>query len=115
LAAKLVAYSFADKNMMGNNPAARQQMFDMIEQWQQSGLTKKAYCDQQSIKHHTFYYWYKRYPQQHADTDNKSSSFVKLQIEKSTATPSVEICFPGGIRVLFHDPVSSNYLKTLIS
>ena len=100
---------------MRNNPEVHRQMFDMIEQWQQSGLTKKAYCNQQSIKHHTFYYWYKRYRQQHADTDNKSSSFVKLQIEKSQATPSVEIHFPGGIRLLFHDAVSSNYLKTLIS
>ena len=100
---------------MRNNPEVRRQMFDMIEQWQQSGLTKKAYCGQQSIKHHTFYYWYKRYRQQHIDIDNKSSSFVKLQIEKSPATPSVEIYFPGGIRLLFHDPVSSNYLKALIS
>jgi hypothetical protein len=100
---------------MRNNPKVRKKMFDMIEQWQQSGLTKKAYCQQQSIKHHTFYYWYKCYRQQHPDMDNKSSSFVKLQIEKCTATPSVEIYFPGGIRLLFHDPVSSNYLKVLIS
>lgn len=99
---------------MSNNPDVRNQMFDMIEQWQQSDLTKKAYCKQHSIKHHTFYYWYKRY-RQHADTDNKSSSFVKLQIRKSPATPWVEIHFPGGIRLLFHDPVSSNYLKALIS
>ena len=100
---------------MLKNPEVRRQMFDIIKQWQQSGLTKKAYCDQQSIKHHTFYYWYKRYRQQHADIDNKSSSFVKLKVEKSPASPSVEIHFPGGIRLLFHDPVSSNYLKALIS
>ena len=103
------------ESIMGNNPEVRQQMFDMIEQWQQSGLSKKAYCQQQSIKHHTFYYWYKRYLQQHIDIGNKSSSFVKLQIEKSVSTPSVEIYFPGGIRLLFREPVSSNYLKALIS
>ena len=100
---------------MRNNPEVCRQMFEMIEQWQQSGLTQKAYCQQQSIKHHSFYYWYKCYRQQHPDTDNKSSSFVKLRIEKSGGTPSVEIIFPGGIRLLFHDPVSSNYLKALIS
>ncbi len=100
---------------MRNNPEVLRQMFEMIEQWQQSGLTKKAYCEQQSIKHHSFYYWYKRYRQQHPDIDNNSSSFVKLQIEKSPVATSVEIYFPGGIRLLFHDPVSSNYLKALIS
>ena len=100
---------------MRNNPEVRQQMFDMIKQWQQSGLSKKAYCQQQSVKHHSFYYWYKRYRQQHPDMDNKSSSFVKLKVEMPSVTASVEIYFPGGIRLLFHDPVSSNYLKALIS
>jgi hypothetical protein len=29
----------------------RQQMFLLIANWQQSGLTQKAYCQQQSIKY----------------------------------------------------------------
>jgi hypothetical protein len=74
---------------MRNNPVVRNQMFDMIEQWKQGGPSKKAYCQQQSIKHHSFYYWYKCYQQQHPDMDNKRCSFVKLQIEKSLATASV--------------------------
>jgi hypothetical protein len=41
---------------MSLDPEVRQQMFGMIEKWQQSDLSKKAYCQQQSIKHHTFYY-----------------------------------------------------------
>ena len=100
---------------MRNNPEVRRQMFDMIEQWQQSGLSKKAYCEQQSVKHHTFYYWFKYYRQQHPDVENTPSAFVKLQIEKSPVPSWVEIHFPGGIRLIFHEPVSSNYLKALIS
>jgi hypothetical protein len=100
---------------MRNNPEVRRQMFEMIEQWQQSGLSQKAYCEQQSIKHHSFYYWYKCYRRQHADMDNKSSSFIKLQIAKPVMSGSVEINYPGGIRIIFHDPISSNYLKALIS
>ncbi len=100
---------------MRNNPEVRRQMFDMIEQWQQSGLSKKAYCEHQSIKHHTFYYWFKSYRQQHPDMENNRSAFVKLQIEKSPATSSIEIHFPGGIRLVFHEPVSSSYVKSLIS
>ncbi len=100
---------------MRNTPGARRQMFDMIEQWKQSGLTQKAYCQQQSIKHYTFYYWYKCYRQQHPQMENNRSAFVKLQIAKSASTPSVEIYFPGGIRLLFHEPVSGSYLKALIS
>ena len=100
---------------MRNNPEVRHQMFQLIEQWKQSGLSKNAFCQQQSLKSHTFYYWYKCYRRQHETIDNNSEHFVKLKIEKPVITSSVEIHFPGGIRVLFHEPVSSNYLKTLIS
>lgn len=100
---------------MSLDPQVRGQMFRMIEQWQQSDLSKKAYCQQQSIKHHTFYYWYKRYRLEQPGTIGNNSSFVKLHITKPVTASAIEIHFPGGIRLLFHEPVSSNYLKALIS
>ena|SRR5450432_4098357 len=100
---------------MSQLPEVRQQMFKLIEQWQQSDLTQKEYCEQQSIKYHVFHYWYKRYREQQAGNKNNNSSFVKLQIAKPIAAGAVEIHFPAGIRLFFHEPVSSNYLKALIS
>ena len=100
---------------MSRLPEVEQQMFQMILQWQQSSLTQKEYCEQQSIRYHVFHYWYKRYRQQQAVSDNNNSSFVKLQIAKPVATGAIEIHFPGGIQLFFHEPVSSNYLKALIS
>jgi len=100
---------------MRSNPEVRQQMFEMIEQWKQSGLPQNAFCEQQSVRFHKFYYWYKCYRRQHATMDNKSECFVKLKIEKPPVASSVEIHFPGGVRVVFHEPVSSNYLKSLMS
>ncbi len=100
---------------MRNDLELRRQMFEMIEHWQQSGLTKKEYCLQQSIKHHSFYYWYKCYKTDHGIADNSSGGFAKLKIDKPLIAASVEIHFPDGVRLLFHEPVSSNYLKALIS
>jgi hypothetical protein len=100
---------------MSQLPEVRQQMFSLIEQWHQSNLSQKEYCEQQSIKYHVFHYWYKRYRQQHPDVENSNSSFVKLQISKPVTAGVVEIHFPGGIQLFFHEPVSSNYLKALIS
>jgi len=99
---------------MRNQPEVREQMFRFIEQWQQSKLTQNVFCQQQSIKYHVFHYWYKRYREHHADPQGNSSSFVKLQIAKPPYCDSVEIYYPGGIRIIFHEPVSSNYLKALI-
>jgi len=100
---------------MRNSPEIRQQMFEMVEQWKQSSLSQNEFCEQQSIRFHKFYYWFKCYRRQHDMVDNNSVGFVKLKIEKPSIASSVEIYFPGGVRVLFHEPVSSNYLKTLIS
>ena len=100
---------------MRNSSEARHQMFALIEQWQQSSLTQKAFCQQQSLRYYVFHYWYKRYREQQAGTEDNATSFVRLQITKPSFTGGVEINYPGGIRLIFHEPVSSNYLKALVS
>lgn len=99
---------------MRNQPEVREQMFKLIEQWQQSKLTQNVFCQQQAIKYHVFHYWYKRYRDQHVDWNPNSSPFVKLQIAKPVISGSVEIHYADGTRIIFHEPVSSNYLKALI-
>jgi hypothetical protein len=100
---------------MRNNPGAREQMFGIIEQWKQSGLSQRAFCEQRSLKFHTFYYWLKQHKQQSSIDNNNQSGFVKLQMVKPAALSSVEVYFPGGIRLVFQEPVSSGYLKSLVS
>lgn len=99
---------------MRSQPEVREQMFKLIEQWQLSGVTQNAFCQQQSIKYHVFHYWYKRYRDRHAESQSNAPSFVKLQVANPASSGSVEIYYPGGIRIIFHEPVSSNYLKALI-
>ena len=92
--------------------AVKQQMFDYINQWQQSGLTQKAFCQQVNLAYHVFHYWYKRY----RITESKPApSFIKLGVSTSSVTSSIELVLPDGKRLLFHQPVSSDYLKALIS
>ncbi len=100
---------------MFSQPEVREQMFRLIEQWQQSSLTQNAFCVQQSIKYHVFHYWYKRYRELHADSQGDGSSFVKLHIAKPASASAVEIYYPGGIRLVFNEPVSSGFLKALVS
>lgn len=99
---------------MRNSAKVRRQMFEMIERWKQSGLSQKSFCENESIKAYVFYYWYKLYRLAEQSPENKSG-FVKLEIEKATLPTSVEIHFPGGVRLVFHEPVGSGYLKALIS
>lgn len=92
--------------------AVQQQMFDYINQWQQSGLTQKAFCLQVNLAYHIFHYWYKRY----RITESKpASSFIKLRVSTPSISSHTELVLPDGKRLLFHQPVSIDYLKALIS
>ena len=95
----------------------QQQMFAMILSWQQSGLSQKLYCEQHAVRYHVFHYWYKRYRDAH--TADKEPGFVPLQVKPSpcldAACAHIELLLPDGKRILFHQSVSSDYLKSLIN
>ncbi len=98
---------------MQSKEEVQQQMFSYIEQWQQSGLTQKAFCQHVNLSYHIFHYWYKRY----RITESKAaSSFIKLGVcSPSVCSPHTELVLPDGKRLLFHQPVSTDYLKALIN
>jgi hypothetical protein len=92
-------------------------MFKSISRWQQSGLTQKAWCDKNNVAYGTFHYWYKRYRSQEEDTidHEDTGGFVQLMVDTSPVSSSrCELLLPDGKRLVFHQPVSAEFLKTLI-
>ena len=91
----------------------RQQMFDKISTWQQSGLTQRAYCRHNNIAYHVFHYYYRRF----RIKDNKEpASFIKLQVSSNhERVAHMELVLPDGKRLIFHQAVSVDFLKSLIS
>jgi hypothetical protein len=99
---------------MQNNELTRQKMFSLIDQWQQSDISQKRFCEQNNIQYSVFHYWYKRYRIQNQDPE-ASKQFIKLAVSPLTGSGYAELVLPDGKRLLFHQPVTSDYLKTLIS
>jgi hypothetical protein len=102
---------------MQKDPQVRKQMFIHIEEWQKSKLSQKSYCSEHSISYHVFHYWYKVYRDgKSVKKQKRSSSFIKLQVEKTSSETSVhaELILADGKRLIFHEAVSSSYLKALI-
>jgi hypothetical protein len=99
---------------MKKNLELRQQMYELIQQWKESGLSQKTFCEQQGLAFFRFYYWYKRYRTESASTDSGNGSFVKLKIGKPSRKLCTEIYFPNGVHVVFNEPVSSDYLKKIV-
>jgi hypothetical protein len=94
------------------NKNGQEEMFFVIEEWRQSGLTQKEYCRQHNLVYHQFHYWYRKYREQQPAPE-LSSAFVQIKPAITTSTPFAELFFPGGGRVVFHQPVSIEYLKGL--
>jgi hypothetical protein len=100
------------KHAMSVKLDATPAMFDKILQWQQSGLTQKAFCEQQGIAYHVFHYYYKRF----RDKENIGShKFIKLHVTPGNVLTNMELVYPDGKRLLFHQDVSVDFLKALIN
>jgi hypothetical protein len=93
----------------------RQQNLAMIDAWQQSGLSQKQYCLQNNIAYHIFHYWYKRYRDKQAGNGGDPAGFIPLIVNGASSTGYVELQFPDGKKILFHGPVSVDYLKAMIA
>lgn len=102
---------------MQKDEVTREEMFKMITTWQQSELSQKAFCEQNAIRYHVFHYWYKCFRDLYSTA--KVKEFIPLKIQPSnpinTASAHVELVLADGRRLMFHEPVSSDYLKELIS
>jgi len=101
---------------MQKDDNVREQMFSMITCWQQSGLSQKAYCQQNGIRYHVFHYWYKCFRDR--QSPSRDEGFMPIKIQSSninTASAHAELVLPDGKRLLFHQGVSSDFLKALIS
>lgn len=90
----------------------QQQMFSYIDQWQQSNLSQKAFCHQVNLPYHIFHYWYRRYRN---TAIGLASTFIKLDVTSPSVAAHAELILADGKRLLFHQAVSAEYLKALIS
>jgi hypothetical protein len=97
---------------MSKNESVREQMFTSIASWQQSDLSQKEWCRQQDIAYHIFHYWYKAFRNEHPQPGN-DNSFVRLSV-KPEANASCEVVFNDGTKILFREPVTVHYLKSLL-
>jgi hypothetical protein len=105
-----------NKDTMPAAPEHRSAMLSLIEGWQQSGLSQKAFCEQQQIKPHVFHYWYKCYrTQNNSVIARPAERFIELERPTVLPEPAIELLLTSGHRILFHHPVAASFIKAIIS
>lgn len=96
---------------MESSQPTREHQLAMITSWQQSGQSQKQFCLQNNIAYHVFHYWYKVYRNQQAAG---KGSFVAVNIAAEHQS-NIELHLTDGRRIIFHQPVSADFLKALIA
>jgi hypothetical protein len=96
-----------------SDKTTRQLMFSLIEVWKSSGKTQKEFCQEKELAYHKFYYWLKKYNDQHQQAADESP-FLSLSVQ-STKSSNLEIVYPDGRRLIFHQQVDAGFLRTLLA
>jgi hypothetical protein len=83
---------------MQNDPKT-QSMYELVQQWQQSGKTQKQFSEENHIKKATFIYWVQKYRQVNAPDPGFASLTISQETGIGNPTPKLEIEITGGIVV----------------
>jgi hypothetical protein len=87
------------------------QMQEICQRWEQSGLSRRIFCEQNNIAHQTFNYWYKR------RAPKENAGFTEVTLPGGVAADkkgAVEVIFPSGARITFEGEPSVHWLKELV-
>ncbi|MEO6166589.1 MAG: hypothetical protein ABIO46_04455 [Chitinophagales bacterium] len=88
----------------------QEKYFPVIEEWLDSGLSAKAFSEQNGINKNTLSYWKKRYSDQNKV---QHKGFASLSVTDIQAK-QISIEYADGTRLTFSDTVNASVLKSLI-
>jgi hypothetical protein len=82
---------------MQDKAAHRMEMLQMISEWQQSGLSQRAFCKTKDIAYHVFHYWYGVYRSVNKSTD----SFLPVSVTPAISHEQVTVSGSNRLSVQF--------------
>jgi transposase-like protein len=91
-----------------------EEMKTLYANWQQSGMNKKAYCQQTGIPHATFFYWIKKLS---AKESSSATGFMELDLAphfSGSENVFLEIEYPSGARVKLYRQAEASWIKSLL-
>lgn len=86
------------------------QMYSLVQEWMESGLTKGKFISQKPVTYHRFNYWVRKYKKHHTpDTEDAALTFFsvgdskvpsdKKKDQKKEPPKTLCIELPGGIKI----------------
>ncbi len=79
-----------------------------INEWQVSGLSKKAFCLQRGICPQAFYNWLKR------KNEPGAPGFTEVTLPVREGSNNCEVIFPSGARMILQGEPSASWLREVL-
>lgn len=79
--------------------------------WSESGKSKKQFTEENGINYMTFIGWFSTRKKKSV---LKKPGFVPLEVPHNATAPFAEISFSKGHRIVLHQPVSADFLQSLL-
>jgi len=95
-------------NNVRNVWRTREQKEELILLWQQSGKSRKVFCEEQGITYNSLVSWCKQFKDQKVST-----GFSEVKLEESRGL-FAQLNFPGGIKIDFYRSLPVEYLQSLL-
>ena len=94
------------------------EMFPMVEDWLQSGLTQKEYSQRHQLALHIMHYWVGRYRKEKTNSSEQvslpsSGHFIPVSTDKGV-TSGMEVILPTGVVIRFASAVPIGYLQQML-
>jgi len=91
--------------------------FAVIERYQESGLTQKAFCEIEGLALSTFQYWISKYKEYQQSDSSLAEAFVELKPQSplSSLGNAIILSYPNGVTLTVDKDVKPAFLKELIS
>ena len=90
-------------------------MFPLVQAWDGSGLSQKAFCKRHGVKSHVFAYWLRRYREEKPAEQEEASGFVSVEMDQVPAESVLaEVIYPDGTRLILKERVGLSFLRSLL-
>lgn len=87
---------------------SREQKAEIIRQWQQSGKSRKQFCEESGIGYNSLVSWCKQLKDQNA---SPAFSEVKFNQEPSLFA---QVHLPGGIKIDFYQAIPADFIRSFL-
>lgn len=98
-----------DKNVVTKR--SKDEISLILQEWEQSGISKKSFCLQKQINYQTFIGWMVQRRNRKVLSDRK---FIPVQIDAESKSVFAEIHLSSSRKVLLHSPVGSDFIQAIL-